>query len=197
MDVAGDVAEGRVFAERRAAGVGDDDLEVEVDEVVVEELVRLEPPEVAPRDDDAVAGRHAGRVLEDRRRVRLRGPRARRARPPCRRRRHDGQIARPLRLERLQARLQPLRRLVFRRQPPLGVADLALQAPDPRVLRVQHGTQHDEGTRLLMGCDFKAAPDERAARALGWLARAVRLVSLEVAEGGACFTAARRVSAGN
>ncbi len=57
MDVAGDVAEGRVFAERRAAGVGDDDLEVEVDEVVVEELVRLEPPEVAPRDDDAVAGR--------------------------------------------------------------------------------------------------------------------------------------------
>ena len=77
MDVAGDVAEGRVFAERRAAGVGDDDLEVEVDEVVVEELVRLEPPEVATRDDDAVAGRHAGRVLEDRRRVRLRGPRAR------------------------------------------------------------------------------------------------------------------------
>ena len=96
MDVAGDVAEGRVFAERRAAGVGDDDLEVEVDEVVVEELVRLEPPEVATRDDDAVAGRHAGRVLEDRLRVRLRRPRARRAH--CRR--HEGQTARPLRLER-------------------------------------------------------------------------------------------------
>ena len=114
MDVAGDVAEGRVFAERRAAGVGDDDLEVEVDEVVVEELVRLEPPEVAPRDDDAVAGRHAGRVLEDRRRVRLRGPRAH---PP--RRRHDGQPVWPLRHER----------------PPQS-PDLALQALNLEGLRI-------------------------------------------------------------
>ena len=46
------------------------------------------------------------------------------------------QDCRPRRLERLQARLQPLRRLVFRRQPTLGVADLALQAPDLRGLRI-------------------------------------------------------------
>ena len=71
MDVAGDVAEGRVFAERRAAGVGDDDLEVEVDEVVVEELVRLEPLAVALRHADRVGRVALERVLEEHALVRV------------------------------------------------------------------------------------------------------------------------------